>query len=311
MANVSLNRRKELATEAIKALDFGANGSSPHSLKYEPTSLHIKAFNREDTFSSLEFGVTAEGETGARIFCKQCDDGSKNNVWCEHLGEVVKNQYDAVPIYAGQPMTIAVPVIPTLRSWKTVELRLREPLLADQEQGDGYNDPGFPYEAWMVRKDSTGQIRKDYVGMFNKFDGLQNLRKLIFEWIESTEHVRDGTWSSCTKCKMLFVDAVKTDKVLIALESICAACITEMARELHRQQEMKRRSADALARFQADDDLIPSAQHGSSYSAKPVRDTFSVEQAKLRRARRNTEQARADRDFAQSFGQRIQDGWGG
>lgn len=303
---VSLKDRKARATEAIVSLGFGAGGTSAHVLKYTGDLKHYKASRRiaaaTHELESIEFGFSGMhlgGASGATLFCKECDDGGQDKRWCAHLAAVIRGHYDAVPIYTDQPMEIAVPLIPTARCWKKVELKSRSVLDvdADDDEEDDYNDQGFPYEAWIVRKTRSGDIEKTYLGMFNQFDGLSQLRKLAFEWIEIADFNHEKLFMTCRECKKVGPSCTGTDRVLIGLESVCGQCIADMAARLAKANEEKRRTQDALSRFQSDPDLIPSAIAESAQSTGFVHD-------RQRLAKRSV-----DRADPQTWGSAVEKGW--
>jgi hypothetical protein len=306
-----LKQRKERAVEAIVALGFGSPGDSAHVIKYTNDLSSYKASKRiveiNHELDTIEFGFTGVyGGTavGVKLFCKECDDGSAEHRWCNHLAAVVRGRYDAVALYVERPMSIAVPLIPTARSWKTVELKSRAGLDVDKDddEDDGYNDSGYPYEAWLLHKTRNNEQARTYIGMFNQFDSLAQLRKLAFEWIEIADFSSEKLYLTCRECKKKGPSCTGTDRVLIALESVCGDCIADMAARLAQANEMKRRSQEALARFQGDSDLIP---YATAEGATRQRDTSSVEA--VRRWRDNQRGYRGPGPNTQ--GAAIQKGW--
>lgn len=265
-------RLKELnlAHEAIDALGFGADGIS--SCTVQPADQRGAYIGRVRTtptkglpdLATFGFAPLEESKPNQRIICDECtDDNVADSNWCKHLEFVIRNHLDAVPIHAKQPMGLQVPLVPSARCWKTVELKTRDPLDPDRfEAGenaewDEEHDSGYPYEAWLVRYTEAGNTVKEYVGMFNKFDSIAMLRRLVFEWIDTVDPQLEQFHLFCTDCGMNVKKAKGADKVTIALEGMCPRCIHKMIEKQAELEERERRGREALAKFQNDPDLVP------------------------------------------------------
>lgn len=262
------------ANRAIEALGMGMEGTTKHRVMFVPATYQTalgyksdvfvyKAVDREGRAEDLSFAVTTEtpavggqDATGCRLHCRTCDDGSDPRAWCNHLGEIVLNGYDAVPLNANPGLMIQVPMAPSMGVWKRVDL---EPLKDEKGEPSPENDTGqYPYEAYLMRGMSNRKYDKTYIGMFNEFDGLKQLRNLVFDWTRTCEVTRDKVFYTCQSCKQVLTHANTQDRMLIALEGACGKCLAHVIEDARKKAEARARNSAALksAIFQFPD-LVP------------------------------------------------------
>lgn len=262
------------ANRAIEALGMGEDGTSQRRVTFVPSTLRrnngytydvfvYKAQDREGRAEDLTFAVSTETPSvggnearGCVLHCRVCDDGSKPLAWCNHLGEIVLNGYDAVPLNANPGLMIQVPLTPSMGIWKRVDL---EPLKYGEDDPSVENDNGlYPYEAYLRRGMSNRKYDKTYIGMFNEFDGLKQLRTLVFDWTRTCDVTRDKVFYTCKSCKQTVTHANTQDRMLIALEGACGKCLAHVLEDARKKAEAHARNSDFLksAIFQYPD-LVP------------------------------------------------------